>query len=105
MRAVDTYTCCGEAKEGLLLRVSEGEAFESAKDDRIWRGGSTGDSHGQEDSNARYAITMESRRAIASSATALVRSIVNKAEFFCRRRGSNGASSSTGHKCQGMLKL
>lgn len=47
--------------------------------------------------DVRYATTIESRRAIASSATALVRSIVSRTEFFCRRVASKGASSSTAH--------
>lgn len=44
---------------------------------------------------ARYAMTIESWRSMASSATALVRSTVRRTEFICRRRGSNGASSIT----------
>lgn len=43
----------------------------------------------------RYAMTIEALRSMASFATALVRSTVNNTEFFCRRVGLNGASSST----------
>ena len=42
-----------------------------------------------------YAMTMEELNAIASSATALVRSMVRRAVFDWRRDGSNGASSSS----------
>lgn len=44
----------------------------------------------------RYETTTQSLRSIASSATALVRSMVSRMEFICRRIGSNGASSKTG---------
>ena len=40
-------------------------------------------------------MTMEELRAIASSATAFVRSIVRRTVFDWRRDGSNGASSSS----------
>lgn len=43
----------------------------------------------------RYATTTQSLRSMASSATPLVRSIVRRTEFICRRIGSKGASSST----------
>jgi hypothetical protein len=42
-----------------------------------------------------YATMIEDFRAMASSATALVRSIVRRTVLFCRREGSNGASSSS----------
>jgi len=38
---------------------------------------------------------MESFLSIASSATALVKSTVNRTEFICLRTGSKGASSRT----------
>lgn len=40
-------------------------------------------------------MTIESFRSMASSATALVRSMVRSTEFICRRKGSKGDSRST----------
>ena len=76
-----------QAEEGLLLGVGEGEGFETAEDNRVCWNVLIEGAHIFNDGrcNIRYATTTEHCFPMASSATAVVRSMVRRTEFLCLR--------------------
>jgi hypothetical protein len=95
MRAINTDAFLGQLQERTLLRVSQGESFQGPEDDRIC-GSIRRQNHKclvSDEEYLRYVMIIESFLAIASSATAFVKSTVRRTDFC--RLGRWGASRRT----------
>lgn len=91
MRTVNANAFLSESKKAILLRIRKGQRFEASEYNRIYKLINIHVMVRFSQVYLRYDMMTESFLAIASFATAEVRSIVSRTEFFscCGRYGAS----------------